>query len=184
MTAVSCCKWRIIVARDIAGGIGYRNRLPWPRLVEDFKHFRTTTTQTKDKEKQNAIIMGRKTWESFEGRGPLPGRMNIVVSGTLDSAIEGITVCRSFAEVDEVLASAENVDRIEKVFVIGGIDVFVEAINRGAKTIWLTFVQDVFPCDRYLPENFLNNYFLQHFRQYEEKNITFTISKFNKKKVT
>ena len=52
--------------------IGINNTLPW-HLPEDLQFFKATT--------QGApIIMGRKTYESI-GR-PLPGRLNIVISGT------------------------------------------------------------------------------------------------------
>ena len=38
--------------------IGKDNDLPWPKIKEDMKHFRKTTTG-------HPIIMGRKTWESI-----------------------------------------------------------------------------------------------------------------------
>ena len=52
--------------------IGSGNQLPW-RLPEDLRRFRELTTG-------KPVIMGRKTYESL-GR-PLPGRLNIVLSGS------------------------------------------------------------------------------------------------------
>src|ERR1700733_8282193 len=70
----------IVVACDINRGIGYNNTLPW-RLSGDMKHFRNLTSTTSDPSKQNAVIMGRKTWQSLpESNRPLPKRFNIVLS--------------------------------------------------------------------------------------------------------
>jgi len=44
-------------------------------------YFRRMTTCTNDSSKQNAVIMGRLTWESIPGKNrPLTGRINIVLS--------------------------------------------------------------------------------------------------------
>ena len=43
-------------------GIGQEGQLPW-RLKQELKHFATLTKYTKDEKKQNAVLMGRKTWE-------------------------------------------------------------------------------------------------------------------------
>lgn len=45
--------------------------------------FARLTKWTMDSEKKNAVIMGRKTWESIpEKNRPLPNRLNIVLSST------------------------------------------------------------------------------------------------------
>lgn len=39
------------------------------------------TKSTEDPKKQNAVIMGRLTWESMpDDKKPLPGRINIILS--------------------------------------------------------------------------------------------------------
>lgn len=44
-------------------------------------YFKELTTRTLDPGKQNAVIMGRKTWESIPQKfRPLAGRLNIVLS--------------------------------------------------------------------------------------------------------
>ncbi|AGO11373.1 AaceriACR124Wp [[Ashbya] aceris (nom. inval.)] len=66
-------------------GIGYQGTLPW-RLAREMKYFRQATTATFDPAKRNAVVMGRKTWESIPARWrPLPGRLNVVVSRTYTS---------------------------------------------------------------------------------------------------
>jgi dihydrofolate reductase len=102
----------IIVARAKNGVIGINNTLPW-RLPEDLKHFKNTTLG-------HPIIMGRNTWESL-GKA-LPGRRNIVVSRNPDYEASGA----------EVFTSLENaIDACtgnEKVFIIGGAQIYDEAL--------------------------------------------------------
>ena len=56
--------FQIVVAVSKNGGIGKVGRLPWS-LPGDLKYFRELTSKTSSKKKQNAVIMGRKTWESI-----------------------------------------------------------------------------------------------------------------------
>jgi dihydrofolate reductase len=54
--------------------------LAWD-IPEDRKYFRKITTKTKDSKKQNAVIMGRKTWESIPKKyRPFPKRYNCILS--------------------------------------------------------------------------------------------------------
>ena len=70
--------FKIIVAATRNFGIGYKNKLPW-HIPEDLKHFSKTTIGNGN----NAIIMGRNTWESI-GSKPLPKRHNVIVSTKLE----------------------------------------------------------------------------------------------------
>lgn len=48
---------------------------------KELKYFSQMTKSTEDPKKQNAVIMGRLTWESMpEDKRPLPNRINIVLS--------------------------------------------------------------------------------------------------------
>ena len=71
--------FRIIVATTVDGGIGRDGALPWPSNRTDMMFFRNITTQRVDPEKVNAVIMGRRTWESL-GSKPLPHRLNICIT--------------------------------------------------------------------------------------------------------
>ncbi len=74
----------IVVAATADGGIGKDGKLPW-ELPTDMAFFRTTTTKVSDSRKQNAVIMGRKTWASIPARfRPLKGRLNVVLSSSAD----------------------------------------------------------------------------------------------------
>src|SRR5512138_1400067 len=91
----------IVVAADLDWGIGRDNGLPWPKLRADLRHFKKTTS-TAGPGKRNAIVMGRKTWESKEvGRAPLPNRLNVVVSHGAYEVPEGVVAVRT---LDEALA--------------------------------------------------------------------------------
>ncbi len=69
-------------------GIGSKGTLPWPRLSNEMKYFRRMTTGCKDSAKRNAVVMGRRTWESIpEQHRPLGNRLNIVLTRNKDYAI-------------------------------------------------------------------------------------------------
>lgn len=54
--------------------------LPW-QLPGDMAYFKELTSRTADPAKQNAVVMGRKTWESIPAKfRPLRGRLNVVLT--------------------------------------------------------------------------------------------------------
>jgi dihydrofolate reductase len=139
----------VVVAADLDWGIGTANGLPWPKLSGDLAHFRRVTSAAAAG-KRNAIIMGRKTWESTEVNGrPLPKRLNVVISrGTLILP-EGVVAARSF---DEALAVTEVPD-IDTAFVVGGAQILKDAFAHAAlRYIYLTRVGGRFGCDTYIPD--------------------------------
>ena len=70
----------IVAACGKSMGIGLNGELPW-RLKSEMKYFAETTTKTKDSDKINAVIMGRKTWESIPAKfRPLKNRLNVILS--------------------------------------------------------------------------------------------------------
>lgn len=119
--------YQVVVAATRDMGIGKDGKLPW-RLPTDLKFFKDITLTTLDSGKKNAVIMGRKTWESIplEHR-PLPGRLNVVLtrSGSFDIATaENVVICGSMGSALELLAASPYCLSIEKVFVIGGGQIF------------------------------------------------------------
>ena len=123
----------IIVATDALGGIGINNTLPW-RLPEDLAHFKHLTSG-------HPIIMGRKTFESI-GRA-LPNRRNIVITGNPEWRRDGV---ESAASLDAALALVGP----GPAFIIGGAQVFAEAIERVDRLI-VTEIAKTFDCDTFFP---------------------------------
>jgi len=141
----------VVVAADRDWGIGKTNALPWPRLKGDLAHFRQVTS-TAAEGKRNAIVMGRKTWESAEVAGrPLPRRLNVVVSRRTDLAVpEGVIAARS---LDAGLEAASSADDIDQVFVVGGAEIFREALVHPAlRYVYLTRIDGRFGCDVVIPD--------------------------------
>uniref|UniRef100_A0A8C9FJ81 Dihydrofolate reductase n=1 Tax=Pavo cristatus TaxID=9049 RepID=A0A8C9FJ81_PAVCR len=65
-------------------GIGKDGNLPWPPLRNEYKYFQRMTSTSHVEGKQNALIMGKKTWFSIpEKNRPLKDRINIVLSREL-----------------------------------------------------------------------------------------------------
>ena len=128
----------LIVAMSENRVIGVENRLPW-HIPEDLKRFRKITTG-------HPIIMGRKTYESI-GK-PLPNRTNIVITRNRDYREEGVVTCFSLKEAIEWASRAPGSD---EVFVIGGGEIFKEALPI-ADRIYLTEVNWPFDGDAFFPE--------------------------------
>lgn len=126
----------IIAAVSENGVIGQGNRLPW-HISEDLKRFRELTTN-------HVVIMGRKTFESI-GRA-LPNRINIVVTHDKEFSAPGCIVCHSLEDALEI--GQENDD---KIFVIGGEQIFNESMNRVSR-LYLTLVEGEFEGDTHFPD--------------------------------
>lgn len=110
-------------------------QLPW-NLPDDLAYFRRTT-------EGKPLIMGRKTHQAI-GR-VLPGRRNIVLSRQADyQPLAGAEKVGSF---EEAIALA-HVGDPEEVFVIGGAEVFRQALPQ-ADRVYLTRVHADVPGDAY-----------------------------------
>ncbi len=126
----------LIAAVAANGVIGSDNALPW-RLPEDLKRFKALTLG-------HPVIMGRKTYESI-GR-PLPGRRNIIVTRNAAYAAEG---CETASSLGNALAACNGT--AEEVFVIGGAQIYAEALPL-AQRLYLTEIGRDFPGDARFPE--------------------------------
>lgn len=139
----------VVLAADLAWGIGKANALPWPKLRGDLQHFKRLTTAVSDGSTRiNAVVMGRKTWESKEVAGrPLPKRRNIVVSRAELSVPAGVVAVSS-------LGDALAVDGgIETHFVVGGAILLQAALDRGdLRYVYLTRIEQAFDCDVKIPD--------------------------------
>lgn len=98
---------------NVMGGDG---KMLW-KHKPDFRWFKGLTTG-------QAVIMGRKTWESLPGDG-LPNRVNIVITRNKSYRANGAVVVHSLAEAALYL-SRNHPNKIQ--FVIGGRDLLDQAI--------------------------------------------------------
>jgi dihydrofolate reductase/thymidylate synthase len=122
-------------------GIGNGGQLPW-RLRSDMAFFKQLTRSTHDPLKRNAVIMGRKTWQSIPSKfRPLDDRINVVLSRNAAARSElelptNVLLAESLPQALEMLREDSEVGRdVENVFVIGGASVYAEALSmRGACT--------------------------------------------------
>jgi dihydrofolate reductase len=124
----------IIAAIGKNNEIGLNNDLLW-RLPEDLKRFKRLTTG-------NAIIMGRKTYESI-GRA-LPNRTNIVVTKNKAFEAKGCLVVNS---LEEALKACDS----EMCFIIGGASIYEQAFPLADK-LELTLVDFEGKADTFFPK--------------------------------
>jgi len=141
-------KFALIAAADDNMGIGIKNRLPW-RLKDDLRYFSEVTTEAPEG-KKNTVIMGRNTWLSLpEKSRPLSDRLNVVLSREELDLPEGVLRAVSF---HDAFRQIEEDSSVEKVFVIGGANVYAQAIKLpDCDKIYLTHVKGSFQCDTYFP---------------------------------
>ena len=142
----------IIVAHCRNRGIGINNNLPW-RLAGDMAFFKKTTIGNK----QNCVIMGRKTWESIPKK-PLPSRENIILSNKLRQGdVENANV---FNTMHDLKHYVKNI-KYENVWVIGGEQIYREFLNYGyVKRIYATEINYDYECDVFFPD-FSNDFILE-----------------------
>lgn len=132
---------------SIISAIGRENRvigkstgeIPW-HIREDFQHFKDTTMG-------HTMIMGSKTWETFDGK-PLPGRTHIVLARDSDNyqlpeGVDNLILANSMEKAIEIADEIEREKNGDKgdgeIFIIGGGQIY----NLGlpfADRLYLTFV--------------------------------------------
>lgn len=123
---------KAIVAVDLNEGIGYRGRLPWPRIPADMAHFKRTTS-----ENGAAIVVGRKTWDTLPN---LPGRTIYVLSHSTPGAVR--------TPEEAISLAAQAGDRT--LYVAGGAETY-RAFAPYTSEIILTRVLDIFEADTRFP---------------------------------
>lgn len=129
----------IIVATSENNVIGHLNKIPW-YMPRDLKHFASVT-------KGHSVIMGRNTYESIVARlgKPLPDRKNFVVTRNSDFKADGCVVAHSLEE------SLKKTEDEQEVFVIGGSQLYSEAISKADK-IYRTLIHTKIEGDAFFPE--------------------------------
>ena len=149
----------LIVACTQNGGIGKDNGIPW-HVPQDMKHFyRVTTgiaaTSVTSVTSMNAVIMGRKTWESMQQKR-LKNRINVVISGSQ-------TLTGEYAKDHDIILAKSLQDALDKlreigdvvvgdIFVIGGASVYQDALcHPMCTTAHVTWIRGHYDCDTFFP---------------------------------
>lgn len=140
----------LIAALDKKSGIGKENRLLW-HLPADLKFFKQVTTG-------HTVIMGRNTFESI-GRA-LPNRRNIVLTRQPDYSAPGCEVR------EDLFAAIKECGKEQEVFVIGGADIYRQAIQVADK-LYLTRVDVVMDADTFFPEFSMSAWKLIHLEKHK-----------------
>lgn len=132
---------------DSSRGIGYKNKIQW-RVPEDMAHFYKTTVGMGN----NAVVMGRKTWESIpEDVRPLRSRLNVVLTRSAD-----VKDALNFDSIDSCFRGlSKNFKHLEEVFIIGGSEIYEQFLMTPlVTTIYVTKIHSEtdFKSDCYFPD--------------------------------
>ena len=143
--------FNIIVAIDEKNGIGKSNKIPW-YFPDDLKYFSKLTRGNGN----NAIIMGRKTFESL-GNYPLPNRVNIVISTQYKPSQGSNLIWVTSPEEANNYCKLHNFD---DVWVIGGARIYDYYFKHTdlIKKIYITSICKSFDCDTFFPSHYLKPY--------------------------
>lgn len=128
----------LIAAVDKNWAIGMNNQL-LVRIPDDMKRFRRLTVG-------KAVVLGRKTLETFPGGRPLKDRTNIVLSKNRNYQVEGAVCVYSLEELEEELGKYKS----EDVFVIGGASIYRQLLNQ-CDTAYITKLDYVYQADAWFP---------------------------------
>ena len=126
----------LIVAVYDDWGIGCCGTQPIA-LSADRKFFR-------EKTRGAMVIAGRRTIEDFPGKKPLPGRVNVVITGS-DKDFPGFRRCGS---PEEALKLAEQAER---AMVIGGASIYAQMLPHCEKA-YVTKVHTTPPSDSFFQD--------------------------------
>lgn len=165
----------VIAAVDNDWGIGRDGTLPW-RLRGDMDYFRETTRAGG----RNAVICGRATYLSIPERyRPLPDCLNVVLTRKKHDAPFGQVLHAN--SLDDGLAAARSHAGIGKVFVIGGGQVYAEALEHPlCAVVLVTAIGAQFGCDTFFPNLDRDDRFrlASVSAPHEEKGLTYVFQRY------
>lgn len=129
----------LVVAAAENNAIGKDNRMLW-HLPNDLKYFKNITWGM-------PVLMGRKTFESFGGGKPLPGRANIILTRNKEYHPQGTVVVQ---KIDNAYFFVNEND-FNELMVIGGGEIYNLMLPK-ANRIYLTRVHHSFmDADAFFP---------------------------------
>ena len=153
----------LILAATRTMGIGLNGGLPWTGLKKEMAYFARVTKRVPSSSSPspliNAVIMGRKTWDSIPPKfRPLKGRLNIVISRSAQipttTTEQDVVMAPSLEHALSYLGGRRDGEGvgIGKVFVIGGGEIYGAALKlKETRRILVTRVLSEFECDTFFP---------------------------------
>ena len=143
--------YKIVVCTDNNYGISKQGRIPWacPADKAWFKKITSTTTTPK---KQNAVIMGNKTYTSLN-IPCLANRINIVLSRQKQNDKPNVIFLYSVGEIEDFIAKSD----IEDVYVIGGQQIY-DLFKDKCLYIFHTLLNSSFMCDLFFSQDIFNGH--------------------------
>ncbi|KAL7920509.1 dihydrofolate reductase-like domain-containing protein [Trichoderma austrokoningii] len=153
----------LIVAATRSMGIGFQGTMPWKGLRKEMQYFARVTTRVAASSQtvQNAVIMGRKTWDSIPPKfRPLKNRLNIVITRSAPANPPSSSPPPADAEIRapsveaalRYAAEANSGSTAARVFVMGGAQIYEAALRHpSAKRVLLTSIEAEFECDTVFP---------------------------------
>jgi len=158
--------YNLIVAMCKNRGIGKNNTIPW-YCKNDLKLFSKLTKGSGN----NAIIMGRKTWESLPKK-PLVNRTNIVISRTQKKSITNNVIIMN--NIDEAVTYCNEMD-FDETWVIGGSSIYKGFLDKCIiNNIYMSYIDKLYDCDVYFPE-LERNWKLIEEKHIEDDNLSFIL---------
>lgn len=137
-------KIKIIAAVCKNNGIGKNNCLPW-KSKTDLNFFSKTTKGNYN----NAVLMGRKTWESL--KKPLINRYNIIISSqNLHDSSPNVKVLKN---IEEAIFFAKS-NKFDILWIIGGAQIYETFLNKHYDLVEeciITEIQEEYECDTFFP---------------------------------
>ncbi len=142
---------KLIVAYDQKRGIGKNGTMPW-YFPNDLKWVSKITRTTSDNNKRNALLMGRKTWESIPAqRRPLYNRLNIILTKSLK--IEETNDLIIASDIKDFFETKELLRDIETYFIFGGETIYQQFLELDViDEILVTEIKKTYECDTFFPE--------------------------------
>ncbi len=159
----------LIVAVSENDAIGKGNKLLF-HLKDDMRNFRRLTTG-------NAIIMGRKTYESI-GKA-LPDRLNIIISRTIHEDVDDVKWATSLEDAIDIANSLKK-----EIFIIGGGSIYEKALEKNiVDRIYLTRIKKkVYDADTFFPAiDYNNKWKVNKVNSYKEGLIEYDICEIYKR---
>lgn len=169
----------IIAACDDEGGLGKNGDLAW-RLSADLKYFKALTTSVSNKSLINAVVMGRRTWESLpEKFRPLPNRMNMVLTRQTEFPVPNDVLVAD--SLSNALAKLSENDSLESIFVIGGAHLYAQAVTHiDCQNIYLTRIIGKFDCDVFFPSLPVHFKCIKQSNVFKENGISYSFVEYSK----